>query len=158
MSKAVYAGTFDPFTLGHDSVLEAASKLFDEVVLAVARDTGKATLLRFDERLALARDVAARHPNVRAEGFEGLLAHYLGQTGIFTLVRGLRNGTDFDYETAMAHANETLEPRIHTVYLAARGEAALVSGTLVREIYRLGGDVTHFVPPEVAAYLARRPR
>ncbi|HAW45581.1 MAG TPA: pantetheine-phosphate adenylyltransferase [Sutterella sp.] len=158
MSKALYAGTFDPMTLGHEGVLRTASTVFDEVVLAVAQNTPKATLLSFEARLQCAQAIARRYPNVQVVGFSGLLAHFLQETGIFTLVRGLRTGSDFDYELTMADANARLDNRIRTVFLPSPEGAHFVTGTLVREIWRLGGDVSKFVSPEVAAVLSQMKR
>lgn len=152
---AVYSGTFDPLTLGHEDVLRRAAGLFDEVVLAVAVAHHKKTLFTLDERLALARESLAGLPNVRVLPFDGLIMDFCRAQNARAVVRGIRNLTDFDYEAQMAAMNRKLHPAVETVFLLPQAELQCISSTLVREISKLGGDISGMVSAPVAAALAR---
>ncbi len=154
---AVYSGTFDPLTLGHEDVLRRAAGLFDEVVLAVAVAHHKKTLFTLDERLALARESLAGLPNVRVLPFDGLIMDFCRAQNARAVVRGIRNLTDFDYEAQMAAMNRKLHPGVETVFLLPQAELQCISSTLVREIAKLGGDVSTMVNPAVAASLVTPP-
>jgi len=155
---AVCSGTFDPLTLGHEDVLRRAAGLFDEVVLAVAVAHHKKTLFTLDERLALAREALVGLPNVRVVPFDGLIMDLCRAQGACAVVRGIRNLTDFDYEAQMAAMNRKLLPAVETLFLLPQAELQCISSTLVREIAKLGGDVSGMVSPPVAAALARAVR
>lgn len=152
---AVCSGTFDPLTLGHEDVLRRAAGLFDEVVLAVAVAHHKKTLFTLDERLALAREALAGLPNVRVLPFDGLIMDFCRAQGACAVVRGIRNLTDFDYEAQMAAMNRKLHPAVETVFLLPQAELQCISSTLVREIAKLGGDISGMVSAPVAAALDR---
>lgn len=156
MTIAIYAGTFDPFTLGHQDVLNRAVDIFDEVIVAVAADTGKSTFFSFEERIALAQKVLAGKEKVRVIGFEGLLSKFVEEQNAKVLIRGVRNGSDFDYETRMASVNHALNPKVQTVFFPPMDGTQFISGSLVREIHRLGGNVAPFVPTGVAEALAKK--
>lgn len=156
MTIAIYAGTFDPFTLGHEDVLNRASKIFEEVIVAVAADSGKNTFFTFEERVKLAQQVLQKKTNVRVIGFKGLLSNFANEQGARVLIRGVRNGSDFDYETRMACVNQALNPNIQTIFFPPMNGTQAISGSLVREIHRLGGDVTPFVSAAVAEALANK--
>ena len=159
MTIAIYAGTFDPFTLGHEDVLRRAQQIFDEVIVAVAADTGKNTFFFFLERVQLARDTLGNLKGVKVLGFEGLLSEFVKKTGATVLIRGVRNGSDFDYETRMACVNHALNQNVQTVFFPPMNGTQSISGSLVREIHRLGGDVSAFVSPTVCKALeAKRAR
>ena len=155
---AVCSGTFDPLTLGHEDVLKRAAGLFDEVVLAVAMAHHKKTLFTLDQRLALASEALAGLPNVRVLPFDGLIMDFCRTQGACAVVRGIRNLTDFDYEAQMAAMNRKLHPAVETVFLLPQAELQCISSTLVREIAKLGGDISGMVSAPVATALARAVR
>ena len=146
---AVYPGTFDPMTLGHADLMARASRLFDRLILAVAAGHHKKTMFSLEERLAMGKEVAAAFPNVEVVAFEGLLRDFVVGHGGKVVVRGLRAVSDFDYEFQMAGMNRHLMPDVETVFLTPSDQFQFVSGTFVREIATLGGDVTKFVSPRV---------
>ncbi|WP_439519932.1 pantetheine-phosphate adenylyltransferase [Hydrogenophaga sp.] len=155
---AVYSGTFDPITLGHEDVTRRAALLFDEVIVAVAMAHHKKTRFSLQERLDMVAEVAARMPGrVRVLPFDGLIMEFCRQQGATAVVRGIRNLTDFDYEAQMAAMNRKLNPAVETVFLLPQAELQCISSTLVREISQLGGDVSQMVSSPVAQRLLPRP-
>jgi pantetheine-phosphate adenylyltransferase len=148
--KAVYPGTFDPMTLGHEDLIRRASKLFDEVIVGVADSRAK-QFFTLDERVAIAREVSSGHGNVRVEGFRGLLMDFIRAQGARVVVRGLRAVSDFEYEFQLAGMNRNLYPEVETLFLTPGEQYMFVSATIVREIATLGGDVSKFVQPLVEA-------
>ncbi|HAL92115.1 MAG TPA: pantetheine-phosphate adenylyltransferase [Verrucomicrobia bacterium] len=156
MSKAVYAGTFDPMTYGHLDVAARAAHVFEHLTLAVAEDPRKTLLFSIEERLALARSSVAGLENVEVVPFSGLLVNWARQQGIHTLIRGLRAFSDFEYEFQMALTNRKLAPDIETMFLMPNEDFSYVSSSMVREIAALGGDVDQFVPSPVAAALKKK--
>ena len=153
---AVYPGTFDPITLGHEDLLRRAARMFDRVIVAVAIAHHKKTMFSLDERMDMAREALADCPQVQVEPFEGLVTEFTAARGGTAMVRGLRSGTDFDYEFQLAGMNRALMPRIETVFLTPSSQYQFISSTLVREIATLGGDVTQFVSPVVHQHLMRK--
>jgi pantetheine-phosphate adenylyltransferase len=153
---AVYPGTFDPMTLGHQDLIARAGRLFDRLIVAVAVGHHKKTLFSIDERLALAKALAGVHANVQVLAFEGLLRDFVVNQGAKVVVRGLRAVSDFDYEFQMAGMNRQLMPEVETVFLTPSDQYQFVSGTFVREIATLGGDVSKFVAPLVLEKLKER--
>lgn len=143
--KAIYPGTFDPLTLGHEDILRRAARLFPEVVLAVAVAHHKKTLFTLDERIAMAREALADVANLQVVGFEGLLSHFVRQQRGDVVVRGIRAVSDYDYEFQMAGMNRQLMPEVETVFLTPGDDFQFVSGSFVREIAMLGGNVSKFV-------------
>ena len=156
MSRAVYAGTFDPVTFGHTDVAARAAQVFDHLTLAVAEDPRKKLLFSTAERLELARAAVAGLQNVDVVPFSGLLVDWARAHGIHTLIRGLRAFSDFEYEFQMALTNRKLAPDIETMFLMPSEDYSYVSSSMVREIATLGGDVDKFVPAPVAAALKRK--
>jgi pantetheine-phosphate adenylyltransferase len=154
--KAVYPGTFDPITNGHIDVVRQAAKLFDAVTVLVARNTSKTPLFSHEERAAMIRTVFAGARNVRVDHFDGLLVEYARRHGITVAVRGLRAVSDFEYEFQMALANRKLDSGIDTVFLVPHEQNIYLNSTIVREVARLGGDVSSFVPASVARRLRAR--
>jgi len=146
---AVYSGTFDPLTLGHEDVVYRASQMFDTVVVAVATAHHKKTLFTLDQRLAMAQEVTQDMGNVRVLPFTGLLCDFVHSQGARVIVRGLRSLTDYDYETQMASMNRHLAPEVDTVFLHTSASVQHISSTLVREISSVGGKVEGLVSPAV---------
>lgn len=155
---AVYPGTFDPMTLGHEDLMRRASRLFDRLVVAVAAGHHKQTMFTVEERLEIARALACQYPNVEVVAFRGLLRDFVVEIGGKVVVRGLRAVSDFEYEFQMAGMNRQLMPDVETVFLTPSDQFQFVSGTFVREIATLGGDVSKFVSPSVLDLLRARVR
>ena len=150
---AVYAGSFDPVTLGHVDLIERAGNLFDQVIIAVGRHATKKAFFSFQERLELLIEVTKDYPNVRVDSFDGLLIQYCEKIGARLIVRGLRAVTDFEYELQIAHANADMQPTVDTIFLPTRTKYGFVSASLVREIASHGGDVSHYAPAPVCEAL-----
>ena len=155
---AVYPGTFDPMTLGHEDLMRRASHLFERLIVAVAAGHHKRTMFTAAERLDIARTLASRHPNVEVMAFRGLLRDFVVEHGGKVVVRGLRAMSDFDYEFQMAGMNRQLMPDVETVFLTPSDQYQFISGTFVREIASLGGDVSQFVSALVLDRLNQRIR
>ncbi len=149
---AVYSGTFDPITLGHEDVIRRAAGLFDELIVAVAVAHHKKTLFTLEQRIDQVAAVFADLP-VRALPFEGLIVDFCRQQGACAIVRGIRNVADFDYEAQMAAMNQKMAPEVETVFLLPQPQLQCISSTLVREIAKLGGDTSQMVSPLVAEQL-----
>ena len=152
-NKAVYPGTFDPMTLGHEDLVRRASRLFDHVVLAVADSRTKRPLFTLAERIDMARDALADVKNVSVEGFSGLLMNFVQEHDVRVVMRGVRAVSDFDYEFQLAGMNRKLYPDVETVFMTPGEEHMFLSATLVREISVMGGDVSKFVSPTIAGRL-----
>lgn len=146
---AVYPGTFDPITLGHEDIIRRAAGLFDRVIVAVAIAHHKKTLFSLDERLAMVRESTAEWAHVQVEPFDGLVTQFTQAQGGTVMVRGLRSGADFDYEYQLADMNHKLVPTVETVFLTPDNRLQSISSTLVREIALLGGNAEPFVAPSV---------
>ena len=156
-ASAVYPGTFDPVTLGHQDVIARAARIVDHLVVAVAAGSpGKQTLFTVDERIALLREVLGDLPNVSVESFDGLLVAYAASRGIGLLIRGVRAFSDFEYEFRMALMNRKMAPAVETLFLMPNQDYSYVSSSLVREVAALGGDCSPFVAPPVVAALAAK--
>ena len=152
-NKAVYPGTFDPITLGHEDLARRAARLFDTVIVAVADSRAKRPFFTLDERVEMARDVLKGLKNVEVMGFSGLLMKFVQDHNARVVVRGLRAASDFEHEFQLAGMNRGLYPDVETIFLTPGEEFMFISATIVREISVLGGDVAKFVPPEVASRL-----
>ena len=150
---AIYAGSFDPPTFGHLDLVDRASKLFPQVIVAIGVNRTRNALFTIEQRLDLMRQICTPYSNVRVESFEGLLVDYGKRIGARVVVRGLRAGTDFEYELQIAHANADLRPEIDTVFLPTRTNYGFISASLVREIASHGGDVTRYAPEAVCRAL-----
>ena len=165
MSKTrvgIYPGTFDPITNGHTDIILRATKLVDRLVLGVARNIGKGPLFSTDERVSIVKEEignfadADTRKRIEVRSYDNLLMHFAMDVGATMIVRGLRAVSDFEYEFQMAGMNNRLNPTIETVFLMANDKYQFISSRLVKEIAQLGGDVTHFVSPTVAARIAER--
>ncbi|MGH8192366.1 MAG: pantetheine-phosphate adenylyltransferase [Rhodanobacteraceae bacterium] len=155
---AVYPGTFDPITRGHGDLVARAAPLFDTVIVAIARSSGKAPRFELEERVELARVALGDIPNVEVRGFDTLLASFVAECGAAVILRGLRAVSDFEYEFQLASMNRHLIPQAETLFLTPAEEWSFISSSLVREIASLGGDVSDFVHPAVQKALRKRRR
>ncbi len=155
MIKVVYPGTFDPITKGHEDVVRRAAGLFGEVIVAIAASRVN-TLFSLDDRVSMAREVFADYPNVRVEGFDGLLMSFVQDQGARVVLRGLRAVSDFEYEFQLAGMNRNLYPEMETLFLTPAEKYTFISATMVREVARFGGDVSKFVSPCVVERLQQR--
>ncbi|HEY5762104.1 MAG TPA: pantetheine-phosphate adenylyltransferase [Rhodocyclaceae bacterium] len=153
---AIYPGTFDPVTRGHEDLVRRASELFERVTVAVAESRSKRPFFPLADRVAMAREAVADCDNVEVVGFDGLLMEFVHACGAKVIVRGLRAVSDFEYEFQMAGMNRNLYPEVETVFLTPGEQYMFISATMVREIAILGGDVSKFVRPDVAVRMAQR--
>jgi pantetheine-phosphate adenylyltransferase len=151
--KAVYAGTFDPLTRGHEDLVRRASTLFGALILGIADSKAKRTFFTLQERVAMAREVLVDVKNLQIIGFSGLLIDFVRKQGAQVVLRGLRAVSDFEYEFQLAGMNRNLYPEMETISLTPSEQHMFISATLVREIAMLGGDVSKFVHPAVQAKL-----
>src|SRR2546426_11070963 len=149
MRTVIYPGSFDPLTNGHLDVIQRAAKLFDQVIVAIARNESKSPLFDLDERLALVKEVVGPLPNVSVDSFEGLLVNYVEKRSGQAVIRGLRAVSDFEFEFQLALMNRKLNEHIETIFMMPKETYTFLSSRLVKEIARLGGDVSAFVPPHV---------
>ncbi|MFM8152787.1 MAG: pantetheine-phosphate adenylyltransferase [Polynucleobacter victoriensis] len=156
MAVAVYPGTFDPFTRGHEDLVRRASSIFDEVVVGIADSKNKKPIFNLEERLEIAKEVLGHYSNVRVEGFSGLLKDFVRKNNARVIVRGLRAVSDFEYEFQMAGMNRYLLPDVETLFLTPSDQYQFISGTFVREIALMGGDVSKFVFPSVEKWLHKK--
>lgn len=156
MRTVVYPGSFDPLTNGHLDVVQRAAKLFDRVIMAVARNEAKQPLFRLDERVDLVAKAVAHLPNVQADSFDGLLVDYARRQGAQAIIRGLRAVSDFEFEFQLALMNRKLDEDIETIFMMPKDTYTFLSSRIVKEIARHGGDISAFVPPAVRAALRAR--
>jgi len=156
MVIAVYPGTFDPLTRGHEDIVRSAAKIFDRLVVGVAGSRSKGPLFTQEERIEIAREVLGGFPNVSVAGFSGLLRDFVRSQNAGVIVRGLRAVADFEYEFQMAGMNRYLLPDVETIFMTPTDQYQFISGTLVREIALFGGDVGKFVFPTVERRLAAK--
>ena len=155
-NAAIYAGTFDPLTYGHMDIIERSSELFEEVVVAVAIATPKQVLFSVEERVEMVKEATKHFKNVKVESFDNMLVNFARKIGAKILIRGLRAYSDFEYEFQMALTNRKLAPEIETLFLMPREMHSYVSSSSVKEVAKLGGDVSSFVPPLVANFIAAK--
>lgn len=158
MKRAVYPGTFDPMTRGHEDLVRRASQLFDGVIVAIATSRAKAPLFTLEERIRISREVLAPYPNVEIRGFSGLLMDFLKEVDAKIVVRGLRAVSDFEYEFQLAGMNRVLYPDVETIFLTPAEQYQFISATMVREIATMGGDVSPFVNPLILDRLRAKAR
>jgi pantetheine-phosphate adenylyltransferase len=150
VTRAVYPGTFDPITNGHEDLIQRASRLFDEVFVAVAHSQAKRPFFSLEERVGLARDILVPYKNVTVMGFSGLLSQFVKEHNCSIILRGLRAVSDFEYEFQLAGMNRRLAPGVETLFLTPSDKYLFLSATIVREIAVLGGDISAFVHPVTA--------
>ena len=154
--KAIYPGTFDPITLGHLNILEKASRMFDEVILAIADYTAKQTYFNLEERVRLCTESALLLPNVRVLSFSGLVVDFAHEQDSNVMIRGLRAVSDFEYELSLALTNTELKPEIETIFLVPSLRYMYLSSSMIRQLAELGADLHDFVPPAVDKALKQR--
>ncbi len=152
----LYPGTFDPLTRGHEDLVERALRVVDELVIGVASDTSKEPLFSLDERVAMIEEVVGKEPRIRVASFDGLTVSFARREGAGVILRGLRAVSDFEFEFQMALMNKHLAPDIEILFMAPDATFSFLSASLVREVARLGGDVSAFVSEPVAARLGRK--
>jgi len=156
MRRAVYPGTFDPMTNGHFDLIERASQLFDEVVVAVSENPNKTKLFTLEERISIVEELTADIPNVVVKGFNILLVDFLHQEKSRVILRGLRALSDFEFEFHLASANKRLNPDIETIFMTPDESNHFISSSLVKEIAKYGGDISSFADPRVVKYLDQK--
>ena len=156
MKRCIYPGSFDPITLGHMDIVERATKLFDEIILVVSTNTSKTNAFSVEERTSLLESLYQDNPQVRVTAWDGLTVECAKAFEAPTIIRGLRIVSDFEYEFQMNLANKVLDPNIETVFLMTKTENAYISSSMVREVHRLGGDVSAFVDPRVITFLEQK--
>ena len=156
MRTAIYPGSFDPITNGHLDVIQRAAKLFDRVIVAIATNDAKSPLFSLAERRKLVAKAVQHLPNVEADAFTGLLVKYVERQSGDAIIRGLRAVSDFEFEFQLALMNRKLNERVETIFMMPRDTYTFISSRIVKEIARLGGDVTAFVPTPVQAALIRK--
>ena len=148
ITKALYAGSFDPLTLGHLDIIERAANIFDEVVVGVVVNLEKKTMFTFEERMDMIKEVTKHLPNVTVQAFDGLLVDYMNKIGATLIVRGLRAVTDFEYELQIAQTNHVQNENIETIFLTTNLNYSYLSSTIVKEFASYGGDISKFVPEQ----------
>ena len=156
MTVAVYPGTFDPFTRGHEDLVRRASSIFTKLIVGVADSKNKRPIFTLEERIEIAKEVLSHYPNVEIAGFSGLLKDFARKHSARVIVRGLRAVSDFEYEFQMAGMNRYLLPDVETLFLTPSDQYQFISGTFVREIALMGGDVSKFVFPSVEKWLHKK--
>lgn len=156
MTVAVYPGTFDPFTRGHEDLVRRASSIFTKLIVGVADSKNKRPIFTLEERIEIAKEVLSHYPNVEIAGFSGLLKDFAREHSARVIVRGLRAVSDFEYEFQMAGMNRYLLPDVETLFLTPSDQYQFISGTFVREIALMGGDVSKFVFPSVEKWLHKK--
>lgn len=156
MTVAVYPGTFDPFTRGHEDLVRRASSIFTKLIVGVADSRSKKPIFTLEERIEIAKEVLGHYPNVEIAGFSGLLKDFAREHSARVIVRGLRAVSDFEYEFQMAGMNRHLLPDVETLFLTPSEQYQFISGTFVREIALMGGDVSKFVFPSVEKWLHKK--
>ena len=149
MKTAVYPGSFDPITLGHLDIIKRSSKIMDEVVVGVLRNSAKNSLFSLEERVSMIRELTKDLPNVRVESFDGLLVDYMNEIGATIIIRGLRAVTDFEYELQIAQSNHVQNENIETIFLTTNLKYSYLSSTIVKEFASYGGDISKFVPEQI---------
>lgn len=153
---AVFPGSFDPITRGHQNIIERASQLFDKLYVAIGNNTTKQYLLSYEDRKTVISSIFADQSGIEVIGYHELTVSLCKRLGAKYLVRGLRSGTDFDYERSIAMTNRKLDPDIETVFFISQHDYAGLTSSIVREVFKFGGDISSFVPPQVLPYLTNQ--
>ena len=151
--NAIYPGTFDPLTLGHEEIIHRAANLFDNLLVAVVKDSSKSTMFKLEERLKLVEIISNRYSNVAFSSYDGLTIDFANTNNIDVIVRGARNSTDFNYESQIAQMNNTMDNSIESLFFIASDPFKSITSSLVREIINLNGDYSKFISKDIASYL-----
>ncbi len=149
MKRGIYPGSFDPMTFGHLDIIDRASKIFDEVIIGVLNNSAKSCLFSIDERIAMARQLTSKYPNVKVDTFDGLLVDFAQEKGVNIVIRGLRAVTDIEYEILIAQTSKVEYPELETIFMTTSLNYSYLSSTIVREFASHGGDLSKFVPEEI---------
>jgi pantetheine-phosphate adenylyltransferase len=149
MKKAIFPGSFDPFTIGHESIVRRALPMFDQIVIAVGYNTNKSGYFPLEQRIQWIKDVFSDEPKIEVTKYEGLTVNYCASIDADYILRGLRTSADFEYERAIAQMNRAMQPQIETVFLLTLPEYAHVASTIVRDVIMYGGDATMFLPKQI---------
>ena len=156
MKIAIYPGSFDPFTNGHENIIERSVKVFDQVVVAVAHNTSKKTIFTVEERVEILNEVFKNRDDVKVDYFEGLLVEYIKKMGTNVVLRGMRTVSDFEFEMQMALANKTLSSELETVFMVTDSEFSHISSSVIKEVVSLNGSASHMVPKIVETRLREK--
>ena len=153
--NAIYPGTFDPLTLGHEEIINRAAKLFDNLLVAVAVNSSKPTMFNLQDRLKLVEIVSSRYPNVTFSSYEGLTIDFANTNNINVIVRGARNSTDFNYESQISQMNNTMDSALESIFFIATDPFKSITSSLVRQVIHLNGDYSKFISKDVANHLLK---
>jgi pantetheine-phosphate adenylyltransferase len=153
--NAMYPGTFDPLTLGHEEIINRAAKLFDNLLVAVAVNSSKPTMFNLQDRLRLVEIVSSRYPNVTFSSYEGLTIDFANTNNINVIVRGARNSTDFNYESQISQMNNTMDSALESIFFIATDPFKSITSSLVRQVIHLNGDYSKFISKDVANHLLK---
>jgi len=153
--NAMYPGTFDPLTLGHEEIINRAAKLFDNLLVAVAVNSSKPTMFNIQDRLRLVEIVSSRYPNVTFSSYEGLTIDFANTNNINVIVRGARNSTDFNYESQISQMNNTMDSALESIFFIATDPFKSITSSLVRQVIDLNGDYSKFISKDVANHLVK---
>lgn len=156
MAVAVYPGSFDPVTLGHQDIIERSSKIMDRVIVGVLRNHSKSPLFSVEERVTMLKNVTGHLPNIEVKSFDGLLADFVRQCGADVIVRGLRAITDFEYELQLSQMNRVMAPEVDTIFLTTNLNYSYLSSSIVKEIAMYHGDISAFLHPDVAERVRKK--
>ena len=154
-NSAIYPGSFDPVHLGHIDIITRSTKIFSSVIIAVAASKSKSPMFSVESRIAMLRESLEGHPGIEIIALDGLLVDFARQHNVFTIIRGLRAVSDFEFEFQMALMNRKLEPRLETVFLTSKEDYTYISSRIIKEVGTMGGDVSHFVPAPVLESLLK---
>ena len=156
MKIAIYPGSFDPFTYGHQNIIERSVKVFDHIIIAVAHNTSKKTIFTVEERVEILNEVFKNRDDVKVDYFEGLLVEYIKKMGTNVVLRGMRTVSDFEFEMQMALANKTLSSELETVFMVTDSEFSHISSSVIKEVVSLNGSASHMVPKIVETRLREK--
>ncbi|MFB3147997.1 MAG: pantetheine-phosphate adenylyltransferase [Thermodesulfobacteriota bacterium] len=156
MKIAIYPGSFDPFTYGHQNIIERSVKVFDQIIVAVAHNTSKKTIFTVEERVEILNEVFKNRDDVKVDYFEGLLVEYIKKMGTNVVLRGMRTVSDFEFEMQMALANKTLSSELETVFMVTDSEFSHISSSVIKEVVSLNGSASHMVPEIVEKKLREK--
>jgi pantetheine-phosphate adenylyltransferase len=153
--NAMYPGTFDPLTLGHEEIIDRAANLFDHLLISVAKDSSKATMFEIDERLKLVEIISSRYSNVTASSYDGLTVDFAKSNNINVILRGVRNSSDFIYESQISQTNNTMDKSLESIFFIASDSYKSITSSLVREVINLNGDYSRFISKDIASHLEK---